>query len=63
MVDVTSEIEIRRPRAEVAAYACDPDNIRSWYENIKAVGVRCEPPHDRGWRLAFLARVRGRPHE
>jgi hypothetical protein len=24
-VDVVSEIEIARPRAEVAAYACDPD--------------------------------------
>jgi hypothetical protein len=25
-VDVVTEIEIARPRAEVAAYAADPDN-------------------------------------
>ena len=41
-VDVTTQIEIARPRAEVAAYAADPENSTTWYENIKAVERRSE---------------------
>jgi hypothetical protein len=31
LVDVVTEAEIARPRAEVAAFAADPGNATSWY--------------------------------
>jgi uncharacterized protein YndB with AHSA1/START domain len=59
-VDVVTETEIARPRAEVAAYTVDPDNATAWYENIKAVEWRTEPPLAIGTRLAFVATFLGR---
>jgi hypothetical protein len=59
-VDVVSEITIARPRAEVAAYAADPDNATAWYENIKSVDWESPPPMSVGTRLAFVARFLGR---
>jgi uncharacterized protein YndB with AHSA1/START domain len=62
-VDVVTEIEIARPRAEVAAYAVDPDTATEWYENIKAVEWRTPPPLSVGTRLAFAAAFMGRTLE
>ena len=31
-VDVQTDIEIARPREEVAAYVSDPSNTTAWYE-------------------------------
>jgi hypothetical protein len=59
-VDVVTRIEIARPRGEVAAYACDPAAATEWYENIKAVEWRTEPPLAVGSRLAFVASFLGR---
>jgi hypothetical protein len=59
-VDVQTEIEIDRPRGEVAAYACDPDNATSWYENIKAVEWESPRPVAVGSRVGFVARFLGR---
>ena len=59
-VDVVTDIEIARPRAEVAAYACDPDTATEWYENINAVQWRTPPPLAVGTRLAFAAAFLGR---
>ena len=59
-VDVRTEIEIARPRGEVAAFACDPDNATRWYENIESVEWRTEPPLAVGSRLEFVARFLGR---
>jgi hypothetical protein len=59
-VDVVTEIEIRRPRHEVAAYACDPDHATSWYRNIERVEWRTSKPLAVGSRVAFVARFLGR---
>lgn len=59
-VDVTTEIGIDRPRAEVAAYASDPDNATTWYANITSVTWRTPPPLAEGSELDFVARFMGR---
>ena len=59
-VDVATEIEIERPRDEVAAYAVDPDNATQWYRNIESVSWLSAPPLAVGSRLAFVARFLGR---
>jgi uncharacterized membrane protein len=59
-VDVTTAVEIARPRSVVAAYAADPDHVRDWYANIDRVTWETEKPLTIGTRLAFVAHFLGR---
>ena len=59
-VDVVTAAVIARPRAEVAAFAADPDNATKWYENIKSTRWETGPPLEVGSRIAFVATFLGR---
>lgn len=59
-VEVVTEATIERDREAVAAYAADPSNAPSWYDNIDSVEWETEPPVTVGSRMAFIARFLGR---
>jgi uncharacterized protein YndB with AHSA1/START domain len=59
-VDVTTEIDINRPRRDVAAFAADPDNATAWYANITSVRWETPKPVQVGSRVAFEARFLAR---
>jgi uncharacterized membrane protein len=63
MVDVSTQVDIERPRAAVAAYASDPDNATAWYVKIKSVEWRTPKPLQVGSKLAFVAQFLGRTLE
>lgn len=63
MVDVRTEIEIARPRADVATYAADPDNATAWYDKIKKVEWKTPKPVGVGSRISFVAQFLGRTLE
>jgi uncharacterized membrane protein len=59
-VDVLTDIEIERPRSEVADYVSDSDNATAWYENIKKVEWKSPKALKVGAKVAFEARFMGR---
>lgn len=63
MVDVSTQVDIARPRADVARYASDPDNATAWYVKIKSVEWRTPPPLQVGSKMAFVAQFLGRTLE
>ncbi len=60
MMDSSCEIEIRRPREEVVAFAADPDNATRWCAKIASVEWRSPPPLAVGSQIAFVAHFLGR---
>lgn len=60
MVDVFTEMIIRRPRDQVAAYAADPDHAPNWYANIQSAEWRTPKPLAVGSRIAFKSYFLGR---
>jgi uncharacterized membrane protein len=60
---VVTEIDIARPREEVAAFAADPANATAWYRNITSVEWETPPPAQVGSRVRFVAKFLGRTLE
>ena len=60
MVNVQTEILIRRRRDEVAEYAANPDNAPQWYDNIHSSQRLTTGPIDVGSKVAFTAKFLGR---
>jgi hypothetical protein len=60
MVDVRTEIVIKKPVAEVAAFAADPDNVTKWYVNIYEAVWQTPKPLAVGSKVAFKAKFLGK---
>ena len=59
-IDITAEVAIRRPVAEVAAYTIDPANDSTWIGGVREVRMETPPPLAVGSRVARIAYFLGR---
>lgn len=60
MVDVFTQIQIRRPKDHVAAYAADPDHAPTWYVNIKSCEWVTSKPLAVDSQITFVAHFLGK---
>ena len=60
-IHVEEQIRIERPRAEVAAWAADPDNAPRWRKEVAKVQWKSEPPLRTGARIALTTPSLGLP--
>src|SRR3954449_8555799 len=59
-IDLTARVEVRRPRAEVAAFMTEPANDPAWIGGVREVRVETPPPLRAGSRVARVAHFLGR---
>jgi hypothetical protein len=59
-IDVTAEVHVQRPRAEVAAYMTDPANDAQWIGGLREAHLVGEPPLAPGSRVERVASFMGR---
>jgi uncharacterized membrane protein len=62
-MDVTAEVQIGRPREEVAAYTCDPANDPEWIGGLREARLLGDGPLAEGSQVARVASFLGRPVE
>lgn len=60
MVDVLTEINIKRPVTVVSEYAMNPDHAPEWYVNIHSSEWKTSKPIMIGSQIAFKAKFLGR---
>lgn len=60
MVNVFTEINIRRPISIVSEFAANPDNAPEWYVNIDSAEWLTQKPLTIGSQIAFKAQFLGR---
>jgi uncharacterized protein YndB with AHSA1/START domain len=59
-VDITAEVRVERPPAEVAAYMTDPANDPEWIGGLREARLQGDPPVRPGSRVARVASFLGR---
>jgi uncharacterized membrane protein len=62
-IDVVAEVQVDRPRDEVAAYMSDPANDPEWIGGLREARLVGEPPLREGSQVARVASFMGRKVE